>query len=107
MDPCCVRSRPGSATLVVLMGLANRAAIANELLDAGWQAQTPAAVLIGVSHPGAGLARSLDGAADSSLEDEDDLPGIIVVGAVAALAGNHRVAGGASGRPLRTSASLG
>jgi len=82
--------KPGSATIVVMMGLANRAAIARALGDAGWPAQTPAAVLIGVSRQGADAWRgTLDGLrAENVLEGkEGDLPGIIVVGAVAALAG--------------------
>jgi uroporphyrin-III C-methyltransferase len=98
---------PGSATLVVLMGLANRAAIADTLLDAGWQGQTPAAVLIGVSHPGADAWHgTLDGLQTALIEDEDDLPGIIVVGAVAALAG---IIATQEEEPdaLRTAASLG
>ena len=81
---------PGSATIVVLMGLANRVAIARALGDAGWPARTPAAVLVGVSRPGADAWHgTLDGLrAEHVLErEEGDLPGIIVVGAVAALAG--------------------
>ena len=79
---------PGSATLVVLMGIANRAGIVNELRASGWAGETPAAVLFGVSHPGAqewhGTLDSL-GASDPMVDT--DLPGVIVVGAVAALAG--------------------
>ena len=80
---------PGSATIVVLMGLANRVAIARALGDAGWPARTPAAVLVGVSRPGADAWHgTLDGLrAENVLESEQGLPGIIVVGAVAALAG--------------------
>src|SRR5262249_48650386 len=79
---------PGSATVVVLMGLANRGVIARTLLDAGWPGQTPAAVLIGVSHEGEDAWHgSLDGLQAAVIEAESNLPGIIVVGAVAALAG--------------------
>src|SRR5712672_2976879 len=62
--------KPGSATIVVMMGLANRAAIAGALSDAGWPAQTPAAVLVGVSRPGADAWHgTLDGLrAESVLE---------------------------------------
>jgi uroporphyrin-III C-methyltransferase/precorrin-2 dehydrogenase/sirohydrochlorin ferrochelatase len=97
----------GSATLVVLMGLANRSAIAQTLLDEGWPRQTPAAVLIGVSHPGAGAWHgTLEGLQMALIEDRDDLPGIIVVGAVAALAG---IIATEDEEPeaLRTTASLG
>jgi siroheme synthase len=40
---------PGSLTLVVLMGLAARARVAGFLLDRGWAAETPAAILAGAS----------------------------------------------------------
>jgi uroporphyrin-III C-methyltransferase/precorrin-2 dehydrogenase/sirohydrochlorin ferrochelatase len=78
---------PDSATVVVLMGLANRAALARELRAAGWGAQTPAALVRGASRPGSdewyGTLDAL--AVDVSLID-GDMPGIIVVGAVAGLA---------------------
>jgi uroporphyrin-III C-methyltransferase len=98
---------PGSATVVVLMGLANRGAIAQTLLDAGWAGQTPAAVLIGVSREGADAWHgSLDGLQAAVIEDDSNLPGIIVVGAVAALAGI--IATQEEEREtLRTTASLG
>ena len=37
---------PGSLTVVVLMGLARRAAVASCLLDRGWPADTPAAIVV-------------------------------------------------------------
>jgi uroporphyrin-III C-methyltransferase / precorrin-2 dehydrogenase / sirohydrochlorin ferrochelatase len=79
---------PGSATVVVLMGLANRAAIVSALADAGWPPRTPAAVLIGTSRPGeASWHGTLDGLRAEQAIAPGDLPGIIVVGAVTALAG--------------------
>src|SRR5258706_1561518 len=45
--------RPGPATLVVLMGLANRASIADLLLASGWPARTPAAVALVSTHESA------------------------------------------------------
>ncbi|HEU4935032.1 MAG TPA: uroporphyrinogen-III C-methyltransferase [Vicinamibacterales bacterium] len=78
---------PASATVVVLMGMANRAAIANELLAAGWAPNTPAAVLIGISHEGEqSWHGTLDAIHSAAIEDQENLPGIIVVGAVTALA---------------------
>ena len=78
---------PASATVVVMMGLANRAAIANELLAAGWAPNTPAAVLIGISHAGEqSWHGTLDAIHSAAIEDQENLPGIIVVGAVTALA---------------------
>jgi uroporphyrin-III C-methyltransferase/precorrin-2 dehydrogenase/sirohydrochlorin ferrochelatase len=78
---------PGSATVVVLMGLGNRTAIANQLLASGWVPQTPAAVLIGISHEGEHAWQgTLDALPSAVIDDQENLPGIIVVGAVAALA---------------------
>ncbi len=79
---------PGSATVVVLMGLGNRQAIRAQLLARGWAPSTPAAVLTGASRPGAeewhGTLETLD---DDRCANAADLPGVIVVGAVAGLAG--------------------
>jgi siroheme synthase len=82
------RVEPRSATIVVLMGLASRTAIASELVDRGWPAATPAAVVWGAATPresrwlGAlaalGSSEPPDGAAD--------LPGTLVIGDVVALA---------------------
>lgn len=98
---------PASATVVVLMGLANRTAIANELLAAGWAPQTPAAVLIGISHDGEqSWHGTLDAIQSAEIEDQENLPGIIVVGAVAALAAIIAAQEGEQGT-ARASASLG
>jgi uroporphyrin-III C-methyltransferase/precorrin-2 dehydrogenase/sirohydrochlorin ferrochelatase len=84
---------PGSLTLVVLMGVATRGAVADRLLARGWSPETPAAVLLGASSEGAftwtGRLRELGGAA---LPAEADLPGTLVVGAVAALGRSTRSA---------------
>lgn len=99
---------PGSATVVVLMGIANRAAIVRQLRAAGWGAQTPAAVLFGASHAGAEEWHgTLDTLAGDDAVDASDLPGIIVVGAVAALAGvlSTQEAVRHSGRERRTSSA--
>jgi siroheme synthase len=89
------------------MGLANRAAIANELMAAGWAPQTPAAVLIGISHEGQHAWHgTLDAVHSAAIEDQENLPGIIVVGAVTALAA---IIAAQEREPsnARTSASLG
>ncbi len=87
-EPVLRSLMPGSATVVVMMGLANRDAIAKTLLDTGWSGHTPAAVLIGISHQGQDVWHgTLDGLQTAEITDEDHLPGVIVVGAVAALAG--------------------
>src|SRR5262249_21740657 len=41
--------RPGSATIVVLMGLSGRRALAAFLVDRGWPPETPAAIVRGAS----------------------------------------------------------
>jgi uroporphyrin-III C-methyltransferase/precorrin-2 dehydrogenase/sirohydrochlorin ferrochelatase len=81
---------PGSVTVVVLMGLRSRAAVASVLLARGWPGRTPAAVVIDASGRD---ARAWTGTlADLSvpgagLRDEDDAgPGTIVIGEVVSLA---------------------
>ncbi len=98
---------PASATVVVLMGFANREAIAKELLSAGWSPQTPAALLIGISHKGEEAWHgTLEAMHSAAIDDQDNLPGIIVVGAVAALA-SIIAAQEREPSTTRTSASLG
>jgi uroporphyrin-III C-methyltransferase/precorrin-2 dehydrogenase/sirohydrochlorin ferrochelatase len=78
---------PGSLTVVVLMGLASRAAVASRLLARGWSAATPAAIVLGASSAAAfawrGTLAELGHAALPP--DRAHLPGVLVVGAVAAL----------------------
>ena len=42
---------PNGVTLVVLMGMARLAPLAGQLIDRGWAAGTPAAVVVGASTP--------------------------------------------------------
>lgn len=79
---------PGSLTLVLLMGVGARRDIARRLLARGWPGDTPAAVVLGASTAAARTwAGTLaDLAADAPLLDAADLPGTLVVGAVAGLA---------------------
>jgi len=80
---------PGSLTVVVLMGLAHRAAVASFLIAHGWAPATPAAMSLGASTPDAAtwtgtlveLASAPETPADS------DAPGTLVVGEVVTLAG--------------------
>jgi uroporphyrin-III C-methyltransferase/precorrin-2 dehydrogenase/sirohydrochlorin ferrochelatase len=79
---------PGSLTLVVLMGLGQRAAIAARLVARGWSPDTPAAVIVGAATPQAwswtgGLA-SL-GAVEVPASSAG-APGLLVIGAVVGLA---------------------
>jgi uroporphyrin-III C-methyltransferase/precorrin-2 dehydrogenase/sirohydrochlorin ferrochelatase len=76
---------PEAATVVVLMGLGSRAAIADTLRRRGWAGATPAAIVRGASTPDAqAWIGTLDGlgAADA----DGDAPGTLVVGAVVSLA---------------------
>lgn len=84
--PVLERLRPGSATVVVLMGLGNRRAIAACLVRAGWKTTVPVAIVINASQPEQRAWRGTLGAvgvADRIKTREE--PGVIVVGDVAAL----------------------
>jgi uroporphyrin-III C-methyltransferase/precorrin-2 dehydrogenase/sirohydrochlorin ferrochelatase len=78
---------PHSLTVVVLMGLASRAAVAARLLARGWSPLTPAAVVRGAStltaHAWTGTLGALPAA---EIGGAADAPGTIVVGAVVSLA---------------------
>lgn len=79
---------PNSQTVVVLMALATRAALAATLLGRGWRPETPAAIVLGASTPRQqrwlGTLRDLGSA---SLPAEAlDCPGLLVVGDVVELA---------------------
>jgi len=76
---------PGALTIVVLMGLRTRAAIATRLIARGWSAETPAAVVVGASHTGtARWLGTLATLADHQIDSE--LAGVIVIGSVVGLA---------------------
>jgi uroporphyrin-III C-methyltransferase/precorrin-2 dehydrogenase/sirohydrochlorin ferrochelatase len=76
---------PGTITLVVLMGVGQRAELAARLQTRGWAPATPCALVFGAGHPDAvtwrGTLADLPGA-----PAHPELPGTLVVGAVAALA---------------------
>ena len=80
---------PGSATVVVLMGLASRADTARILLKRGWAPATPAAILLGASTTSARTwIGSLSDLGRTPLSDAD-LPGTIVIGDVVTLAASR------------------
>lgn len=79
---------PGAITVVLLMALASRRAIAAFLLDAGWPRDLPAAVVVGACTPGVwswtGTLEALD---QARVPDERaHLPGLVVLGHVVSLA---------------------
>jgi len=87
-SPALASLEPGSLTLVVLMGLASRGAIAARLLARGWSAATPAAILVSASNSDAAVwTGTLEALGDARLpETPRDLPGTLVVGEVVSLA---------------------
>jgi uroporphyrin-III C-methyltransferase/precorrin-2 dehydrogenase/sirohydrochlorin ferrochelatase len=92
---------PGAATVVVLMGVATRAELATFLLARGWEAATPAALLLAAgtpdSHAWVGTLASLgDAAIPAPLADA---PGTIVIGAVVAVADASRIDAGTVAGP--------
>jgi uroporphyrin-III C-methyltransferase / precorrin-2 dehydrogenase / sirohydrochlorin ferrochelatase len=77
---------PGSVTVVVMMALGARAAIAGALINLGWQVRTPAAIVAGASMAGAWTWRgTLAELGVSTQPASADLPGTLVIGPVAAL----------------------
>ncbi len=78
---------PGRATVVVLMGLASRGAIARLLLSRGWSPATPAAVCLSASRPEAStwIGRLDDLREGVELPEAGDAPGTIVIGEVVSL----------------------
>ena len=76
---------PGSATVVVLMGVKTRDKLAARLIARGWPAHTPAALIYGASHPGSFTwIGELGSLGEASFESE--LAAVIVVGEVITLA---------------------
>ena len=95
--PALCSLAPGAATIVVLMGLATRDAIAAVLLSKGWDSQTPAAVVLSASTPEScswrGTLGTLGGCALPGLNP--DSPGVLVIGPTVAIAARLEAAGGA------------
>jgi uroporphyrin-III C-methyltransferase/precorrin-2 dehydrogenase/sirohydrochlorin ferrochelatase len=78
---------PDRVTLVVLMGIGRRVAIARRLIDRGWDRTLPAAIVVDASKPTQMVWRGvLDDLAGDLIEYDVEGPGIIVVGRVVAVA---------------------
>ena len=89
----------GNTTVIVLMGLRNRGRLAETLLGRGWNAHTPAAIVLAASTPRMRLwTGRLDELGTARLDIPDGAPGTIVVGDVANL--SARIGG--TGTPVRT-----
>jgi uroporphyrin-III C-methyltransferase / precorrin-2 dehydrogenase / sirohydrochlorin ferrochelatase len=85
--PLLVSLAPDSATVIVLMGCAERAAIRQCLMGAGWRSATPAAVVANASQPNQRVWLGTLDALDSpeAFVDADEA-GVIVIGSVVSLA---------------------
>ncbi len=77
---------PHSLTVVVLMGLHARAALASRLLARGWSPDTPTAVLLAASTADAETWRGTLADLGRALLPDGDRPGTIAIGDVVALA---------------------
>ena len=78
--------RPEGVTVVVLMGMARRAALASILIDSGWASHTPAALVVAASMPEQEVWRgSLGELAAGHARLMGDGPALFVVGEVARL----------------------
>jgi len=87
---------PGSATVVALMGVATRGDIARCLIERGWEPATPAALVFGAHGPDEQVvpATLTQLATDDPVVAQEvagtAAPGLLVVGAVTALAAELR-----------------
>jgi len=78
--------RPDGVTVVVLMGMARRAALASMLMDSGWAPHTPAALVVAASMPEQEVWRGCLGElAAGHARLTGDGPALFVVGEVARL----------------------
>ena len=78
---------PASMTVVVMMGFRLRAEVVALLLEGGWPAETPAAIVLGAATPDAWTWRGpLASMATVAIEaPAAELAGTLVIGGVAAL----------------------
>jgi uroporphyrin-III C-methyltransferase/precorrin-2 dehydrogenase/sirohydrochlorin ferrochelatase len=77
---------PRSSTLVVLMGLAQRARIATALIARGWAQSTPCAIVLAASAPDAHVwTGRLEELGQAPLDGPAEAPGTLVIGDVVAI----------------------
>ena len=77
---------PHSMTVVVLMGMSRRRAIADDLLRCGWRPATPVAVVLAAGTPRIRTwSGRLDQLGDACIDARDQAPGTIVIGDVVGL----------------------
>jgi uroporphyrin-III C-methyltransferase/precorrin-2 dehydrogenase/sirohydrochlorin ferrochelatase len=82
--PVLGRLEPGTATVVVLMGLAKRSGIRRCLVDAGWSPATPTAIVIQASQTGERVWTGRLGTLGTRVDGVGGpaQPGVIVIGDV-------------------------
>jgi uroporphyrin-III C-methyltransferase / precorrin-2 dehydrogenase / sirohydrochlorin ferrochelatase len=86
-EPVLNTLEPGSSsTVVVLMGVGNRAAIADHLLRRGWPADAPAAIVFGAAQPDTHTWSGRLADLGRAPIPDSAAPGTIVIGSVVALA---------------------
>ena len=87
--PLLASFAPGSLTLVVMMGLGQRARVAELLVGHGWDRATPAAIVVGAGTPEAWRwTGALEGLGAAEIPPASRAaPGLLVIGQVVSLAG--------------------
>jgi uroporphyrin-III C-methyltransferase/precorrin-2 dehydrogenase/sirohydrochlorin ferrochelatase len=102
--PLLAAFAPGSLTLVVMMGLRQRARVAELLVARGWDPATPAAIVVGAATPEAWRwTGTLDALGTAEIPPESrEAPGLLVIGQVVSLAGALRLEAGASSPVTRS-----
>jgi uroporphyrin-III C-methyltransferase/precorrin-2 dehydrogenase/sirohydrochlorin ferrochelatase len=96
--PLLASFEPGALTLVVMMGLRQRARVAELLVARGWERRTPAAIVVGAATPESwrwtGTLEDIGAAVIPP--DAREAPGLLVIGEVVSLAGALRLETGAA-----------
>lgn len=86
-EPLLGALAPGSATVVVLMGMGTRSAIARYLTGLGWTPDTPTALVVNASRPDQRVwIGTLGDLGDRNDDGHPDDPGVIVIGEVVSAA---------------------
>jgi uroporphyrin-III C-methyltransferase/precorrin-2 dehydrogenase/sirohydrochlorin ferrochelatase len=100
--PLLATFAPGALTLVVMMGLRQRARVAELLVARGWDAATPAAIVVGAATPDAWRwTGRLDALGTAEIPPASrGAPGLLVIGQVVSLADALRVEAPAASTPV-------
>jgi uroporphyrin-III C-methyltransferase/precorrin-2 dehydrogenase/sirohydrochlorin ferrochelatase len=84
--PALLGLAPACITVVVLMGLRQRAAIAADLIERGWSPDLPAAIVLAAGTPRQSTWTGTLAALGAAPLADPDAPGILVIGEVVTLA---------------------